>query len=257
MIKPKFIKIHPDAIIPTVRDKIYYDLHVIAIDNEETIDGEKIYYFRTGLKVIQPKSHVMYLQQRYFNYELEYSIHGFTFQTKIKTIYPEDQSEIIIPMRASPEVNEITIQKIYSHPIATLISRKKDEIVYVKFVSFPGYEGETVYDFLQVNKNEDELNYLINILVPIIYAESRKDGSYTFDSLNNNFTKSEARTVRKVIGSEIHNGILKHILLEGKTLKKKAKTFASHYSYGKGPSIEEFFKTKESDPDIFDPDADQ
>ena len=248
----KFVKTHPDAIIPKVKNKCYYELHTIGCDVKEIINGVKIYYLRTGLKVIQPKTRVSYLHPFFFNYEREYTGVGISFQNKITTIYPNDQSEIIIPVKMNPNQTEIDTDQLFKYPIARLISRKKNECVYVKMKTFKGYGG-TKHDFLQLNGNEKEMNYLINILVPIIYAESRKDGSYTFEDLDKNFTNDEVLAIKKVTRVGIHNGILKHILLEGDTPREKAETFAEHYNYGTNPPIGKFFKKKESDSDVFDP----
>lgn len=255
-MKPKFVKTHPDAIIPTVRDKIYYDIHLIGIDDSigihgnEIVDGERIYYFRTGLKVIQPSDQVMYLHQKYFDYEQEY-FHGFTFQNKITVIPHNDQSEIIIPMRESSKVSDKDVRLNCSKPIATLISRKKNELVYIIFLIFPPDDGEKVFYFMQVNENEEELNYLINILVPARY-NPREYESHTFYHLHENYTKDEARTVQKIAGSYIQNGVLKHILLKGKNFKEKSKSF-SEYFKREGPEFDKFFKKHDSESDVFDP----
>lgn len=256
MSNTMFERVHPNAILPTTINDISYDVYVIDVDHSEVIDGEQVIFFRTGLEIVQSNSRVMYLHQKYFDYEEKYH-NGFTFRDKITVIYSDDNSEIIIPMKVKPGLSKIDEEKIYMEPVGTLISRKKNENVFVNFITFPGYEEPTEYDFMQVNGNEKELNYLINILVPVKYSESYKDGAYTFTHLQENFTENEVRAVQKTIGAGIHRGILKHIKLRGDTPKQKAVAFATAYSYGRGPPVGKFFKKNASDPDEFYVDSDE
>lgn len=202
----KFTKIDSKAIIPKSDDKIHYKLRIIGYDGDDIgINGnleDTTYYFRTGLKAEIPNGYCLYLHQADISSENDSIYEGLTFKNKISIIYPNDP-EIIIAMKrrklpGNKELDAKTLDKLSGKWVGNLVLRKQSEDVYISFTQFCCHNQEHFFDFLLVNENIQELNLLIDALIPGVPSETKYSYSFSFQALDTNFVTEEINTIEKL-----------------------------------------------------------
>lgn len=203
-----FKKIAREAITPKRLGNNQYALHVIHLLKEEIVHGEKIYYFGTGFVAVQHQIHQLYVTNNKPDQE-------FILFNSINVIYPEDQSEIIVVMKKNEDFEGKKIS-VFSKPVINLALHKKTEKLYVAFAKVIDSLEDPLISFIRINENVDNLNRLINILMPARYSKSSRFEAnifFKFQMLDHFFTDNDIETIRKFRHIWKYDGTLKNITL--------------------------------------------
>ena len=75
------------------------------------------------------------------------------------------------------------------------------------------YDEDDKHSFIRVNGNVNNLNRLINILVPARYGESKKDVTFSFKSLDQVFTEHDIKIIGKLFPVTKYDATMKNITL--------------------------------------------
>lgn len=207
----KFIKTHPEAMLPTKTEK-GYQLYIQKVCEEKQVDGNIKYYCHTGISIVQPKTHQSYI-----------CVKSETLRplwrkmiNEINIIYSGNNCEIVVALINSSSIKDFgaprEIPKYY--PLFELIQIGEGENVYAILIETQERNDWIGYYFLQLNGNEKEILYLDQVFENVTEPESRSTNLYGFAYLGRPYTESEIRVLNDFHSGEIYTGKMQHVEFE-------------------------------------------